>query len=329
MGATIYDVAQRAGVSISTVSLALNAPRRVRAATLERVLQAIDELQFVPKPEAVTRARRGVGRIGVLAPFTTYASFARRLNGVLQATRDQSCEVVVYDQESAATSTLASLPLTQRLDGLIVMSIPFGEEIADRLASQNVATVLLELERPGFSSVTIDDVAGGRMAAKHLLDRGHRRFGFIGERHRQEHGLLLQSDARLNGFREELASAGVELPEENVRHVDHTIAAALAAAEELLALEAVPTAVFAHDDVLAAAVLRAARGRGLRIPEDIAVIGFDDSDIAEHVGLTSIGQPLEESGRVAAETLLSELADGNRSLQHITLRLTLVERETT
>jgi len=209
------------------------------------------------------------------------------------------------------------------------MSIPFGDAIAERLASQNVVTVLVELERPGFSSVTIDDVAGGGMAAKHLLERGHRRLAFIGERHHQEHGFRLQSDARLTGFREELASAGVDLPEANVRHVDHTVAAARDAADELLALDEEPTAVFAHDDILAAAVLGAARGRGLQVPDDLAVIGFDDSDIAEHLGLTSIGQPLEESGRVAAETLLNQLSDGDRSLKHITLRLTLVERETT
>jgi DNA-binding LacI/PurR family transcriptional regulator len=329
MSATIYDVAERAGVSISTVSLALNAPRRVKAETLERVLAAIDELKFVPKSEAVTRARRGVGRIGIIAPFTTYPSFARRLNGVLQATRDHSCEVVVYDQESAATSTLASLPLTQRLDGLIVMSIPFGDEVADRLVDQNIATVLVELDRPGFSSVTIDDVAGGRMAAKLLLDRGHSRFAFLGERQHDSHGYLLQSDARLNGFREHLAAAGVELRETNVRRVDHTIAAAGAAAGELLDLGEPPTAIFAHDDILAAAILRTARKRGLTIPDDLAVIGFDDSDIADHLGLTSIRQPLEESGQVATETLLGELSNPNRSLQHITLRLSLVERETT
>lgn len=329
MTATIYDVAERAGVSISTVSLALNAPRRVKPETLERVLTAIDELKFVPKTEAVARARRGVGRIGVIAPFTTYPSFARRLNGVLHATRGKSCEVVVHDQESAATSTLASLPLTQRLDGLIVMSIPFGDDVAERLAEQHVTTVLVELERAGFSSITIDDITGGRMAAKHLLARGHRRFAFLGEQQRQAHDHVLQSDARLNGFRQELVAAGIDLPETRVRRVAHTTPAASAAAEDLLTLAEPPTAVFAHDDILAAAVIRTARKHGLAVPGDLAVIGFDDSDIAEHLGLTSIRQPLEESGQVAAETLLGELSNPNRSLQHVTLRLTLVERETT
>lgn len=325
---TIYDVAAKAGVSISTVSLVLNAPGRVKAQTLERVLSAIDELEFVPKSEAVTRARRGVGRIGVIAPFSTYPSFARRLNGVLAATRGESCEIVVYDQESAATSTLASLPLTRRLDGLIVMSVPFGDEIAERLLQQQLTTVLVEFERPGFSSVTIDDVTGGRMAAELLLRRGHTNFGFVGEAHHTR-PYVLQSDARLAGFREALTAHGLELPENHIRRVEHTVQAGKAAAADLLDLPTRPTAIFAHDDILAAAVLQVARSRQLSIPEDLAIVGFDDSDIAEHLGLTSIRQPLEESGQVATETLLSQLANQRRSLQHITLKLSTIERDTT
>src|SRR5215467_12329468 len=99
LAATIYDVATRAGVSISTVSLALNAPGRVRPATLARILSAADELGYTPKPEAVVRARRGVRRIGVVAPFTTYPSFARRLYGVMRTLRNRSVEIVVYDEE--------------------------------------------------------------------------------------------------------------------------------------------------------------------------------------------------------------------------------------
>jgi LacI family transcriptional regulator len=326
--ATIYDVATRAGVSISTVSLALNAPSRVKPETLERVLTAADELSFVPKTEAVTRARRGVGRIGVIAPFTTYASFARRLNGVLHAVRGQSSEIVVYDQESAATSVLASLPLTQRLDGMIVMSLPFSDEVGQRLIDQRVTTVLVEVERPGFSSVTIDDAAGGRMVAELLVARGHERFGFIGEAQRS-HRYVLQSEARLAGFRDGLGRHGHKLAKTNIRQVEHTLEAGAAAAEELLGLAEPPTAIFAHDDVLASGILKTAASRGVRVPEDLAVVGFDDSDIAEHLGLTSVRQPLEESGELAAEMLLAQLANPSRSIQHVTLTLSLVERGTT
>jgi DNA-binding LacI/PurR family transcriptional regulator len=319
---TIYDVASRAGVSISTVSLALNAPARVKESTLGRIMRAIDELEFVPKTEAVTRARHGVGRIGVIAPFTSYPSFARRLNGVLRAVAEQGFEVVVYDQESAATSRLASLPLTRRVDGLIVMSLPFSDDVAQRLVEQRVATVLVELERPGFSSVTIDDRAGGRMVAELLAGRGHDRLGYVGHA-QQMHDYVSQSEARLNGFRAGLAAA----PE--VRLVEHSFEGARAAALELLSGPRRPTAVFAHDDVLASGVLRAARELGLAVPADLAVVGFDDSEIAEPLGLTSVRQPLEESGEVATEILLGQLDNARRSTRQTTLALTLVEREST
>lgn len=326
--ATIYDVAERAGVSISTVSLALNVPGRVRAATLERILTAVDDLGFVPKVEAVTRARRGIGRIGVMAPFTSYPSFARRLNGVMRALRGQPCEVVVYDQQSAAaTSVLGSLPLTRRLDGLVVMSLPLSDDVARRLRERNLATVLVEVVRPEFSSVAIDDAEGGRMVARLLAGRGHRSFGYVGER-QLSHDYVSQSESRLRGFREGLAAAGLALPDERVRLVPHAVQAAQAAARDLLDRPDRPTAIFAHDDLLASGVLRAAGERGLAVPGDLAVVGFDDSDIAEHLGLTTVRQPLEESGEVAAETLLAQLGNPSRSRQHVTLTLTLVERDT-
>jgi LacI family transcriptional regulator, repressor for deo operon, udp, cdd, tsx, nupC, and nupG len=325
--ATIYDVATRAGVSISTVSLALNAPQRVKAATRDRVLAAIDELGFVPKTEAVTRARRGVGRIGVIAPFSSHPTFARRLNGVFAAVQGRQAEVVVYDEASAADSLLGSLPLTRRVDGLIVMGLPFSDDVARRLVEQQVSTVLVELRRPGFSSVSIDDRTGGRMVAEHLLQRGHERLAFVG--HRQRVQYASPSENRLGGFREALDAAGRPLHEDHVRRVDHTLEAARAATHELLDVDDAPTAIFAHDDVLAGGVLRAIRDRRLATPDDVAVVGFDDSDIAEHLGLTSVHQPLEESGSAATRTLLAQLADRNRSLRHTSLDLVLVERETT
>src|SRR5262245_2449705 len=271
---TIYDVAQRAGVSISTVSLALNKPDRVQAATLARIMDVVDELGFVPKSEAVTRARRGVGRIGVIAPFTSHPTFAQRLNGVLRvASRSAGFEVVVYDQESAAVSMLETLPLTRRVDGLIVMSVPFTDQVADRLIEQRLTTVLVELRHPRFSSVVIDDGAAGRMGAEPRLGKGHTRPAFIGQAHEPSERVL-QSDARLAGFRD---GVGEQL---DVRLVEHSVDAAAAAARELLVSEDRPTAIFSHDDVLASGALRAARELGLSVPGEVAVVGFDDSEIA-------------------------------------------------
>jgi DNA-binding LacI/PurR family transcriptional regulator len=328
---TIYDVAAMAGVSISTVSLALNSPDRVSERTRERVLGAADTLGFVPKSEAVTRARRALGRIGIVAPFTSYPSFGRRLNGVLAAVRDQSIEVVVFDEESAATShspLLASLPLTHRLDGLIIMALPLEQSTVDRLLSAGLPTVLVDGSDDRFDSVHIDDRAGGRLAAEHLVERGHARFAFLGETQRS-HLYVSPSEHRLDGFREGLRAHGLSLPDAAVRLTTHGGDPARERARQLIAGSDGPVAVFAHDDTLAAAVLRAARDLGRTVPEQVAVIGYDDGELAEALDLTTVRQPLEESGRAAAALLVDRLGNAGHSTRDVDLRVSLVPRGST
>jgi LacI family transcriptional regulator len=328
--ATIYDVARAAGVSISTVSLALNAPGRVNPATLTRVMAAVDTLGYVPKAEAVTRARRGVGRVGAIAPFTSSAFFARLLTGVLHGARGKDVEVVVYDQESATTSPLASLPLTRRVDGVLVMASPLTDEVAQRLRDQRIETVLLDQRRAGFSSVAVDDVAAGRMVAAHLLERDRRHLGFVGHA-QQVRGYVLESQARLDGLREGVHAAGLELAAEDVRVGEYGFEAGLAAGLELLGRDpaARPTAIFAHDDLLASGVLAAARELGVGVPDELMVVGFDDGPLAAPLGLTSVHHPAEQEGERALELLLAQLADPARGVQETTLGVTLVEREST
>jgi LacI family transcriptional regulator len=301
------------------VSLALNNPSRVGAAKLDQIMAAVDKLGYVPKSDAVSRARRGVKRIGVIGPFTSYSSFARRLSGILRRAMAGEYEVVLYDQESAATSRLVSLPVTGRVDGLIVLSVPFSDEVAHRLNEQRLPTVLVELRRPGFSSVTIDDSAGGRLAAELFLNHGHSRVGFLGAI--QSVDYLSQSQLRLDGFGEALARA----PE--ICLVQEDFESARAGAQELLS-DGV-TAIFAHDDLLASGALRAAQDLALPVPAEIEIVGFDDGELAEPLGLTTVHQPLEESGEVATELLLTQIEDPERSVRNITLELSLVERQTT
>lgn len=327
---TIYDVARRAGVSISTVSLALNSPGRLKRSTLDKVLAAADELAYVPKAEAVTRARRGVGRIGVMAPFTSYPSFGRRLSGVLKATRGTSLETVIYDQESAAVTSpsLSSIPLTRQLDGLVIMALPLDDAVAERLIQHKLPTVLVESEHPRFSSISIDDAEGGRLVAQLLLRRGHTRLACVIEQKRGQRRTL-PAESRPVAFQRAVAAAGHPVPPSRVRYVSYGMEPARAAAAELLALRDPPTAIFAYDDVLAAGVLRAARDAGVRVPEDLAVVGFDDSELAEHLDLTTVRQPLEESGALAVRTLIDQLADPPAALRRILLGLSVVQRSTT
>lgn len=322
MAPTIYDVATRAGVSISTVSLALNAPERVRPETLERIMASVDELGFTPKAEAVIRARRGVGRIGVIAPFTSFPSASgRRLTGVFRGAISQNHEIVVFDQASAATSRLMSLPLTRRVDGLIIMSVPFGTEIEQRLVDQSIPTVVLEIRHEGFSNVIIDHFGGGRIIGEHLVDRGHHRVAYLG--HRQEHEYRSPSRLKLEGCASVLPSAPI------VRNITYSFEDAVKAGIDLLNEPDAPTAIFAHDDLLASGVLAAARQLGLDVPGDVAVIGFNDSEIAGPLGLTTVRQPFEESGETAVRLLLEQIGDPTTSRHDVKLGVTLVERDTT
>ncbi|WP_432991704.1 LacI family DNA-binding transcriptional regulator [Dactylosporangium sp. CA-233914] len=326
---TIYDVAAHAQVSISTVSQTINRPNRVNAKTRERVLRAIEELQYVPKGVAVSQARRGVGRVGVLAPFTSYDSFRRRLMGVLAESDGTNRDVVVYDHESAAASVsplLRTLPVTGRLDGLLIMGLPLDDELAEHLSTRRLPTVLVDSSRPEFSTVNIDDEEGGAMLARHLLQRGHTSFAFLREP-QESQAFLSQGQRRDRGFLRVLGGAGIDAAAVPTVLTGNDIVSSRRALGEVLALRPAPTAVFAHHDLLAAGLVLEARRQGLRVPEDLAVAGFDDGSVAEAAGLTTVSQPFEESGRIGARLLAEVIADPSAPVQHITLGLRLVVRD--
>jgi LacI family transcriptional regulator len=326
---TVYDVAREAGVSITTVSRALNAPDMVSPATLLRVHQAIDALGFVPNAEAAARARKTHGRIGVLAPFFTYPSFVQRLRGVADALAQTPYDLVIYNVDSSERrdAYLSSLPITRRLDGLIIMALPFGHEATDRLVECGLPTVTIEFSVQSFSSIRIDDRAGGRMAADYLAKHGHRCCAFVGDSDVPDYAIHT-SDMRLAGYRERLQQRGLGLSEEYVALAPHGRENARRSAHALLDLPTRPSAIFAASDTQAFGVLKAARERNLSVPADLAVIGFDDIESADDLGLTTVRQPLEESGRVAVEVLLARLVDASRPEQRIRLPLTLTVRET-
>ncbi|MCB0064344.1 MAG: LacI family DNA-binding transcriptional regulator [Caldilineaceae bacterium] len=328
---TIYDVASRAEVSIATVSRVLNNPHRVNEETRRRVLTAIDELKFVPKAEATARARRNNYRIGVLAPFFTYPSFVQRLRGVANVLNGSEYELVVYSVDSAHhyRSQLETLPIVRRIDGLIIMSLLVDDVAANRLLQHQLPTVLIESHHTALSGIEIDNKAGGRLAAQYLLERGHRNIGFIGIDSEIPGCTLPTSEIRLQGFQATMTDIGLPLHDVYIRNAENDMDAAYAQAKALLALPERPTAIFATSDLLALGVLKAIREIGLRIPDDIAVLGFDDLDIADYVGLSTVAQSLDESGRVGTELLLGRLAEPQRAVQHVRFPLQIIQRSTT
>ena len=328
--ATIYDVADRAGVSISTVSHTLNRPHRVNAATRQRVLDAIDELGYVPKATAMAHARKTVGRIGVLAPFSSYESYTRRLKGILREAQGEATEIVVYDQESAASATsplLSALPMTRRLDGLVIMGLPLDDHLADRLLAQGLPTVLVDSTRPELDSVVIDDHAAGHLVGTHLIESGRRAFAYVSEAQRSD-AYLSQGQLRRNGLRRAATDAGIDPDRVQHVHTSNDLAGGRAAVEKLLAGPRLPDAVFAHQDVLAAGVLLGCRQHGIRVPEDLAVVGFDDGELAEALDITTVRQPLEESGRLGFAHLREAINGRRGPARHVTLGVELIRRAT-
>jgi DNA-binding LacI/PurR family transcriptional regulator len=328
---TIYDVAKLSGVSISTISRVLNAPDKVNSETHKRVMNAIDQLGFIPRAEARARALQNTDRIGVITPFFTAPSFVQRLRGVASALSKANYELVIYPVDSMdhLQGYIASIPLMRNIDGLIIMSLSLNDQDAHRLSNNNMETVLIEYSHPQLNSILIDDQRGGRLVAEHLIRKGHKSFGFLGDIEPPERFAIHPVKSRLMGFKQRLEEAGLSLPDTYIFSCPYTQKETSQAAHKLLSLQKPPTAIFAASDMQALSVMKVARGLNIKIPNDLAIVGFDDIDVADHVDLTTVRQHLDESGRLAVEILLSRIGESNRPLQHINLPLQLVERLTT
>lgn len=328
---TIYDVAKTAGVSISTVSRVINASPNVSDFTRKQVQDAIDRLAFVPKAEARARAMKDFARIGVLTPFFTAPAFVQRLRGVAEGLLSTKYELTIYTVESIdhLNHYLATLPVTGHLEGLILLSLRVNDESAAKLNHNDLETVLIEYPRQDLNTVEIDDLAGGEMAAEYLLRKGHQRMGFIGDTSDLGEYAILPITLRLKGFRNGLSKAGLSLPDEFICTSRYEVKDAEKNIKPVLQHPNPPTAIFAATDLQAIGVVNKARQLGFRVPEDLAVLGFDDLDVADYVGLSTIHQSLDESGRMAVEILLSRLKDPERPLRHVRLPLRVVERQTT
>ncbi len=326
---TIYDVAKHAGVSITTVSRILNAPDKVNSGTREKVLTAIDALGFVPKAEARARAMQHTSRIGVISPFFTAPSFMQRLRGIAETLSPENYELVVYtvDSSDRLQGYLSSLPLTGNLDGLIILSLPVDDTQVRRLIDHRLPTVLIEYPHPKLNCVEIDDVEGGYMATTYLLGKGHRRIAFLGDTDLPEYSIHPVS-LRLSGFRRALKESRINVPDTFIRLAPYSQEQTRQVATELLNLPDPPTAIFAATDFQALGVLKAARQLEIKVPEQLAVIGFDDLDMAEYADLTTISQHLDESGRLAVELLLAQIESPSRPPRHVRLPLQLIERQT-
>lgn len=331
MGApTIRDVAARAGVGVGTVSRMINGGHQVGTRTRERVQGAIEELGFRPSRRGQAFARGRTSSVAVMVPFVAHPSAVERVSGLIHGLRDSRLPVSVADVElpEHQHEHLMSLVDDQRPEGLVVVSLHLSDEELAALASADVRPVLVDAEASGLSCLLVDDLLGGRMATEHLIGLGHRRVAFVGDLERDPFGFT-SSERRHRGYVDALAAAGIDRAPDLERTGRHGQDDARRQAAALFALPTPPTAVFAASDTQALGVLQAARERGLRVPEDVSVIGFDDIAVAELVGLSTVRQHLVESGVRAADLVLGQIADPARPAERVQLPLELVLRGTT
>jgi LacI family transcriptional regulator len=324
--ATISEVARHAGVGIATVSRVLNGSPAVREQTRLRVLDAIAELGYAPNPAARALSTGRTLSIGVVAPFFTRPSVMERLRGISHVLAGAGYRLVLFDVERPGQDFESFRTLPGGLDGLLSISLCPPEPDLARFVAAGMPVVLVDHPDQRLPGVYTDDVAGGRLATEHLLELGHRRIAFIGDFEHNYHGFM-SSAMRRTGYEQALAAAGLDVEPQLVRRAAHGREPAVALTRELLALPEPPTAVFAASDTQAIGVLEAADALGVDVPGDLSVVGYDDIELARYAGLTTVAQPLEESGSRGAELLLAALEDAAPVRKKLTVDL--VVRSTT
>lgn len=333
---SIKDVARTVGVSTATVSRALRGLPRVSEETRERVLQVAAELDYVASPSAAGLASGQTRSVGVIVPFVTRWFYAGVVQGAEELLRDEGYDLVLYNLGGSRQSrdrVFRGHLLRKRVDAVLVLSLtPTPEEVAS-LSTLHRPVAVVGANVPGWASVRIDDSETARLAMRHLVELGHRRIAYIGGSLKDQLDFAAPLD-RLQGYRCVMAEAGLSIEPgwETIGHF--TVRGGLAAMHELLALRARPTAVFAASDEMAIGAVHAAREAGLRVPEDVSVIGIDDHEMAEFFELSTVAQPVHEQGRLAAQLLLDALsarsdAEPARPPQALTVPTRLVVRSTT
>ncbi len=301
---TIADVARVAGCSPMTVSRVINGEKSVRASTREKVEAAVTQLNYAPNLAARSLAGGDEIRLGLIYANPSAGYLSRMLVGSLEQARTNGLQLVIedYSSESDPIGRMRAM-LLRGIDGLVLCPpLSDRDDVVSFIADEDVPAVVLANWHPPKSiwAVTIDDVEASRSMVRHLLSLGHRRIGFVtGDKTHQASG------QRLKGFYAAMADGGVAVDPGLIAAGEFTFRSGLAAAEALLMRPDPPTAIFASNDDMAAAVVAVAHRLHFDIPSDLTVCGYDDTDFARSIWpeLTTIHQPIADMARAAVDLL--------------------------
>lgn len=335
---TLEEVAVAAGVGRGTVSRVVNGSPQVSPAAKAAVERAIADLGYVPNRAARALVRQRTDSVALVIsesedrlfgePF--FAGIIRGISSMLTETPLQLWLALATSPEERVRVHQHLTP--QHVDGVLLLSLHAEDPLPAMLAEKDVpvvlggrfARMLDEPEKAGVSFVDVDNVGGARLATSHLVGNGRRRIATITGPLDMGVGI-----ARLAGYREALAAAGLEVNEDLIVYGDFSEASGMVAMRALLAVHPDVDAVFAASDPMALGVLRVLRESGRRVPEDVAVVGFDDSVLARQTQptLTSVHQPVDEMGRTMARLLYDKISGVEPAQPYVILGTHLVERD--
>ena len=327
---TSHDVATQAGVSRTTVSYVLNkvAHANISEATRQRVLDAAAALDYVPNAAAQRLAGQHSQIVGLVFPRTdhhlsTHLFLLQVMEGLMEAVEQHGLRLLIDSVDGSMEDAYMELVRAKRIDGLVLIDVPTADPALRRLAKDSFPVVTLGYQSAEFCSVDVDNRASARMATEHLLAQGHTRIGCITNYPARPR----QPNERLLGYEAALREAGLPIEPQLIADGRYSPESGLLAMNRLLAQAERPTAVFVASDVVAFGAVQAIQAHGLRIPDDIAVVGFDDVPLASFCTppLTTVRMPAIAMGARAGE-LLVERIGGEPATKHLWLETELVVR---
>ncbi|MGW2636996.1 LacI family DNA-binding transcriptional regulator [Streptomyces sp. NPDC001348] len=330
MTVSITDVARAAGVSASTVSRALRGRPGVSDEVRAQIAAVAASLGYTASRSASSLASGRTYTIGVIAPYIGRWFFGTVLDAAEKEFSAAGYDVLLYNLGTPETRKrfFTKLPVRKRVDAVLSLLIPDEDEAAVLRSLGAPLATTVGGPRDGFGVVGIDDHAGATSAVRHLVNLGHRRIGMISGASEPLHWTTPVE--RRQAFLDVLADAGIAHDPALEADGGYTVDGGERAMTELLSASRPPTAVFAQSDEMAMGALRALRRHRLKVPDDVSVVGFDDHELAEVIGLTTVAQPVAGQGAQAARLLLRQLDDpGTEPEGHVQMPIRLVLRDTT
>ncbi len=330
MSVTIYDIAREANVGIGTVSRVLNNSANVTSETRERVIKIARRLNYQPHAFAQALARKRSNTLSAIIPFFTNYFFIEVLQGVQETLSSLGYDLIIHGANNTKQleEYLQSSMRKGRVDGTLLFSLELPDRFAEEFLEKKTPLVLVDAYHPQFDSIQVDNLNGAQVATEHLLSLGHKNIGMINANVNS-----VPARERLNGFRETLRKHGLPVAEENivvsteVKNDGFSRESGYHAMTELLGRGVkLPSAFFVSSDIQAIGVMAALREHQLRVPDDVALISFDDVELAKNFDLTTMSQPMYKMGELAVKKMMARIEQPDSPPSAVNFKPELVVR---